>query len=702
MLWLGQNPGQFDYEVNASHQITIEVQDTAGLSYNTAHTVNVVNVNEAPHDITVIGFLTVAENSVAGSPVGTVVGHDVDDTTLTFNLTDDAGGRFTIDAATGDVAVLDGGLLDYETNASHQIMVDVEDLAGLKYTKTFTVNITDENEKPHAIAITSPLIVNENAPVGTAVGTVVGEDSDDATFTYSLLEDAGGRFAIDGNTGTITVLDGSQLDHEISTSHQITVEVLDAAGLSHNENFNVSVVGVNEAPLLGGLELTTIEYTENDSPVFISSNLVIVEPDNEFISSAKVSISDGYALGEDELLFNNQTGITGLFDSAAGVLSLTGNATAADYEAAIKSIAYQNNSENPTLNSRLLKVEVSDGFASSNVQEREVKIIAVNDEEQIVVNAGMSVQFNGSEVLSNSMLAASDFEQSNSQIVYTHSGDLSNLELQIGGVNVTSFTQQDLDAGLVSIVSTGAAAGEESIALLVDDGFGQTTALNFAVDVVSETEPTPAAALPEPISYVEDLVITMPPATSSASPVLFESLKENTNSNIVKSEDSLNQEPSSETVVPNNTEQQQSEDESTPILGEATLESLRMPDFVNVRSSLDAAAIAQVLSDPPAQMHNPVKLNAMERVEQQLASLLSLDPLTVTQGTAFGSLSSEAALESSLEKLQKQFTNAADNMENRAFVRDSVVGFSVSLTAGFLVWMLRSGALLASMFSISP
>jgi len=30
------------------------------------------------------------------------------------------------------------------------------------------------------------------------------------------------------------------------------------------------------------------------------------------------------------------------------------------------------------------------------------------------------------------------------------------------------------------------------------------------------------------------------------------------------------------------------------------------------------------------------------------------------------------------------------------------VGFSLSVTAGFLVWLLRGGALLASMFSISP
>ena len=50
--------------------------------------------------------------------------------------------------------------------------------------------------------------VDENAVVGTAVGVTASASDADATtnaITYSLDDDAGGRFAIDANTGVVTV-----------------------------------------------------------------------------------------------------------------------------------------------------------------------------------------------------------------------------------------------------------------------------------------------------------------------------------------------------------------------------------------------------------------------------------------------------------------------------------------------------------------
>jgi hypothetical protein len=49
--------------------------------------------------------------------------------------------------------------------------------------------------------------VLEGLPVGTAVGlTLVAEDPNaDDTVSYSLTNDAGGRFAIDSSTGVVTL-----------------------------------------------------------------------------------------------------------------------------------------------------------------------------------------------------------------------------------------------------------------------------------------------------------------------------------------------------------------------------------------------------------------------------------------------------------------------------------------------------------------
>ena len=46
--------------------------------------------------------------------------------------------------------------------------------------------------------------------------------------SYSLTDDAGGRFAIDATTGLVTVADGSLLDREAAASHAITVRATSA------------------------------------------------------------------------------------------------------------------------------------------------------------------------------------------------------------------------------------------------------------------------------------------------------------------------------------------------------------------------------------------------------------------------------------------------------------------------------------------
>ena len=92
--------------------------------------------------------------------------------------------------------------------------------------------------------------MNENAADGTVVGQASGSDADSGdVLSYSLADDAGGRFAIDSASGEITVADGSALDHEAAASHDITVRVTDSGGASYDETFTIAVGDVNEGPV---------------------------------------------------------------------------------------------------------------------------------------------------------------------------------------------------------------------------------------------------------------------------------------------------------------------------------------------------------------------------------------------------------------------------------------------------------------------
>ena len=62
--------------------------------------------------------------------------------------------------------------------------------------------------------------------------TASDADATTNTITYSLDDNAGGRFAIDGSTGVVTVADGTLLDREVAASHNITVRATSADGSS--------------------------------------------------------------------------------------------------------------------------------------------------------------------------------------------------------------------------------------------------------------------------------------------------------------------------------------------------------------------------------------------------------------------------------------------------------------------------------------
>ncbi|MGI9420425.1 MAG: cadherin domain-containing protein, partial [Geminicoccaceae bacterium] len=106
------------------------------------------------------------------------------------------------------------------------------------------------NFAPEDLVLSSGGSVLENAIAGTVVARFSGIDANAGeTLTYSLINDAGGLFAIDPASGEVTVADGAVLDLEAAASHDIVVEVTDAGGLSHSESFTIDLENVNEGPV---------------------------------------------------------------------------------------------------------------------------------------------------------------------------------------------------------------------------------------------------------------------------------------------------------------------------------------------------------------------------------------------------------------------------------------------------------------------
>ena len=85
-----------------------------------------------------------------------------------------------------------------------------------------------------------------------------------------------------------------------------------------------------------------------------------------FVVREDAQILYGFASAEDTLGFTNENGISGSYNATTGVLTLSGTATVAQYQAALRSVTYANSSDAPSAASRTVSFQVTDGAASSN------------------------------------------------------------------------------------------------------------------------------------------------------------------------------------------------------------------------------------------------------------------------------------------------------------------------------------------------
>ncbi|WP_232628224.1 FG-GAP-like repeat-containing protein [Methylobacterium sp. Leaf118] len=153
----------------------------------------------APTDVVVVGTgLGAVENAANGVVVGTVRGVDAGGLSMTYSLTDNAAGRFAINAASGQITVVQGLLLDYEQAATHTIKVTVTDDTGLRFTKALTVQVGNR----------TPEFVTGDASANTLVGGV-GDDAFSGGGGNDALNGAGGDDRLYGGTEADRLIGGS-------------------------------------------------------------------------------------------------------------------------------------------------------------------------------------------------------------------------------------------------------------------------------------------------------------------------------------------------------------------------------------------------------------------------------------------------------------------------------------------------------------
>ncbi|MBR0643935.1 beta strand repeat-containing protein [Plastoroseomonas hellenica] len=155
---------------------------------------------------------------------------------------------------------------------------------------------------------------------------------------------------------------------------------------TETDTASITVTAVGDAPVVvaGG----SLAYTENQAATAINATLTVTDIDSATLTGATVSIGTGFVSGEDVLGFVNQLGITGTYDASSGVLTLTGTASIADYQAALQSVTYRNSSDAPAEAARAISFQVNDGSASSTASTTTINVTAVNDAPTVTTTVG--------------------------------------------------------------------------------------------------------------------------------------------------------------------------------------------------------------------------------------------------------------------------------------------------------------------------
>jgi hypothetical protein len=156
--------------------------------------------------------------------------------------------------------------------------------------------------------------------------------------------------------------------------------------LAVSSNLVINVLAVNDLPIISSTQ-NSINYTENLAlSIFGTSALSVDDVDDIYLQSANVYISQNFIVQDVLSVDVSGTSILANYNTASGLLSLTGADSVARYRTVLNSLKFNHLSENPDLEgqkpTRKLVISVSDALGAST-QELQLNIIALDDAPQI-------------------------------------------------------------------------------------------------------------------------------------------------------------------------------------------------------------------------------------------------------------------------------------------------------------------------------
>jgi len=720
-----------DADVLAQLDVVVEVDDVAlgtGAESLVSHTIQIQDVNTAP-TISLINVLNaLPEDTVTAAPIRIADIVVTDDTTGVNNVSISGADAALFEVTGNSLFLVAGAALDYEMASSLDVVLSVDDTqlgTTAEDSVAHQVLITDANEPPSVALINLLTVLPDNTDTSQPVKIADIVVLDDALGTAQLqLSGADASlFQIVGNELYLVV--GASLDFDIQPALSVQITVDDpilGSGPEDSDIAQLQVLDTDMTPALISMEASHIDYLENQVPVNLSDTLVVTTPNNGLIDSATVSIVSGFEYGNDWLGIDvgalttaSGAAFTTYVDANSGELTISGTASAADYTQLLRSIEFHNDSEDPVEGARMLEISVTTQGQVSNVVAREIRVDALNDTPQVVSIEPMTLDSESPITLDAASLATIDADHASDQIIYSVMQAAPGIRIQVDGVTTSTFTQEDIDNNRVSFVHDGSDSLGGNLELMVSDQAGESISVSMLVMVDDPgEEPAIGAAAPvnSPGANNIDIDLSFPAQTDSdsfnGSDLSIDALTGAGDSLTQSGAETENVSEQEATGEPGNASTENAVDTSNTAekTVEEAIELLVALKFPKLPFAIEVFQQSPLVSDMADKLFEPSgdKSEAEKREEAAFANLLDLNPVKVVVDSKewIEWQVANGGFERSLEILDEQFEEAADAIESQGTVSELVIGTSLGLTTGFLVWLLRGGTLLASLMSIAP
>ncbi len=241
----------------------------------------------------------------------------------------------------------------------------------------------------------------------------------------------------------------------------------------------VSVAAVNDAPVVTTSVGTTA--AQEQVAIVVDGSVTVTDVDSPNLTGATVSITGGFQTGEDQLNFVNQNGISGIYNSLTGVLTLSGSSSLANYQTALESVTYTDTSNTPNTGNRTISFQVNDGFANSNAGTKTVSVAEVNDAPVATITPlSYSINEQSTYSFKNNGLSISDVDAGAGNVTATLAVGEGTLTVTAGGTTVLVG-----GSGTSTVTLTGTVA--QINALLNSDG---TSTVDYFDNVNTPTHNT--------------------------------------------------------------------------------------------------------------------------------------------------------------------------------------------------------------------